>query len=91
MNKERFHNALAFSLGYERLLNEKRYVISIDENKDVPIVLIRDSDGYPFLSFKASETEEILLSTKEKGKVNEIRYVLDKVLQAYIQAILNLF
>ena len=32
MNKERFHNALALSLGYERIVKDKRITIQVDDS-----------------------------------------------------------
>jgi hypothetical protein len=39
MNKERFHNALALSLGYERIVKDKRIAIQVDEADDPWVTL----------------------------------------------------
>lgn len=90
MNKERFHNTLAMTLGYEQILNDKRYSIIVDDNTDEPKVEIEDANGCSILKFRVSEVEGM----KQKGihlnndfdsdiKLNKI---LDAVHQAYKKA-----
>lgn len=40
MNKERFHNAFALNIGYERLVNDKRIAIKIDDTILDPVVTL---------------------------------------------------
>lgn len=39
MNIERFHNELAMRLGYERIVKDKRILISVDESDDPCVTL----------------------------------------------------
>lgn len=39
MNIERFHNELTMWLGYERIVKDKRFSISVEES-DVPCVML---------------------------------------------------
>ena len=43
-NKERFHNELAMRLGDERIVKDKRILISVEESDD-PIVMLKVEDG----------------------------------------------
>lgn len=94
MDKERFHNALALALGYEQMLNDKRYKIIVDDNADEPKIVIEDENGYT-IKFKVSEIEGI----KQKGIYmnnvfvtnKKLSKILDAVHQAYIKATTNLF
>ena len=52
MNKERFHNALALSLGYERIINDKRTTIQVDDSDD------------PWVTFKASGEADAAMAEK---------------------------
>lgn len=57
MNKERFHNALALSLGYEHILNLKDVSIDIDDrtySDDVKIIIHSDGCQEP-ITFNASD------------------------------------
>ena len=95
MNKERFHNALAMALGYERIVNDKRYNIIVDDKADNPRVIIKDVDGCELISFMADEAGEIRKSRHDK-KINldrdkDINLFLDIVHQAYIQATMRSF
>ena len=57
MDKDRFHNALALSLGYQRIVNDKRINISIDDKQysdDVMVAISIDGFSKP-ICYKASE------------------------------------
>lgn len=90
MNKERFHNALALSLGYERIVKDKRITIEVDDADD-PWVTLK-MQGYPGLvRFKASDdANEVELNTIPVMQ-EDIKQIADAVHQAYIQAINNPF
>lgn len=46
MNKERFHNQLALRLGYDRIVNDKRFIIKVDyDNPDDPRIEIVFPNG----------------------------------------------
>ena len=44
MNIERFHNELAMRLGYERIVNDKKILISVEESED-PVVTLKVQGG----------------------------------------------
>ena len=52
MDIERFHNELAMRLGYERIVKDKRILISVEESED-PVVTLMIL-GYDDFRFKAS-------------------------------------
>lgn len=82
MNKERFHNALALSLGYERIIKDKRITIDVDDSKD-PWVTQKLQGSPEVVRFKASD-ETVVENTP--AMQNEINYIADAVHQAYLQA-----
>lgn len=90
MNKERFHNALALSLGYERIIKDKRITIEVDDSDD-PWVTLKIQDHPDVVRFKASgdanNVELINISSMQK----DIKTIVDVVHQAYTQAINNPF
>jgi len=90
MNKERFHNALALSLGYERIVKDKRITIDVDDSDD-PWVTLRFQGRPSVVRFKASavaDTEEIEVVPEMN---NEIKCIVDAVHQAYINTKLYQF
>lgn len=90
MNQEKFHNALALVLGYERIVNDKRYNIIVNDKTDNPRVIVKDAERRELISFMAEEAEEIKQSHHEKnndlGAEKGINIILDAVHQAYIEA-----
>ena len=83
MNKERFHNALALSLGYERIVNDKRINISVDDSDD-PWVTLKFQESPEVIRFKASAEAD---AAEFKSDIeNEIKYIVDSVHQAYLEA-----
>ena len=82
MNKERFHNALALSLGYERIVKDKRITIAVDDS-DEPWVTLKFEGSPEVLRFKASD--EVLNSDIKKMPVeqSDIQYIVDTVHKAY--------
>ena len=52
-DKERFHNALALSLGYERIVKDKRITIEVGEADD-PWVTLKIQGLPDVVRFKAS-------------------------------------
>ena len=51
-DKERFHNALALSLGYERIVKDKRITIQVDDTDD-PWVTLKFHGCPEIVRFKA--------------------------------------
>ena len=89
-NKERFHNALALSLGYERIVNDKRIIIEVEETEE-PWVALK-IQGYPDLvRFKASGNANEVELNNIPTLQEDIKNIADAVHQAYIQATTNLF
>lgn len=78
MNKERFHNQLALHLGYQRIVNDKQILISVEESDD-PIVTLK-VQGHDDIRFKASDNYEYVSA----GNQIEINEIIDAVHQAYI-------
>ena len=103
MNKDVFHNQIALSLGYKRILQDKQINISIDDKEDTedPIVMIDILDGRVKIAYHASYGSKevwqkaILPRQKEIIKVHDIRKEIDKIIdatyKAYIQATTNKF
>ena len=94
MNKERFHNALALSLGYQRIINDKRINISIDDKRypdDVMVSISVDGFSKP-ICYKASEglSQNDMDCLDERGS-DDIKIIIDAVHQAYIEATTNPF
>lgn len=89
-DKERFHNALALSLGYERIVKDKRITIQVDDNDD-PWVTLKLQGSPEVVRFKASGEAEAVLTEETPELQKEIKGIADAVHQAYIQAINNHF
>lgn len=81
---------MALILGYEQILNDKRYIIIVDENADEPKVIIEDANGYTILKFKVSEIERIKQNDIHLSNVlvinKDIDLIIDAVYQAYMLA-----
>ena len=88
MNKERFHNELALALGYENIVNEKRYDIIVEENTEEQKIILKNHNGYVLFSFDASDAENIKESIKiyRSFYSKDIIKIADAVHHAYIQA-----
>lgn len=85
MNIERFHNELAMRLGYERIVNDKRILISVEESDD-PVVTLRVLGGED-IRFKASDDTGRILN----GDQIDIKNIVDAVHQSYSEASNNRF
>ena len=77
MDRDRFHNQLALSIGY-KLINDKRFTIEVEDSDD-PWVTIKIQGGED-IRFKASDDTESLVLMNQK----EIKEIVDAVHQAYI-------
>ena len=97
MNQEIFHNHLALSLGYKRILQNKQISITIDDIAfpDNPRITLDVFDGKLKLAYNASQNTEnvakiILPEQEELIKANaledEIKVIIDATHQAYIKA-----
>ena len=90
MNKERFHNALALSLGYERIVKDKRITIQVDDSDDLWVTL-KIQGSSEVIRFKASGEADSDLVENNPALQDEINIIADAVHQAYIQATTNPF
>ena len=90
MNKERFHNALALSLGYERIVKDKRITIDVDE-ADEPWVTLKIQGHPDVVRFKASSDVNDVELNNIPVFQEDIKKITDAVHQAYIQATRNPF
>ena len=88
-DKDRFHNQLALNLGYQRIVNDKRININIDDKQYPDDVLISISvDGFSKpICYKASEEfSQNDLDCLDENGYEDIKIIIDAVHQAYIQA-----
>ncbi len=85
-DKERFHNALALSLGYERIINDKRIAIEVDDSDD-PRVTLRIQGCSEVVKLKASSEAYSAISEKIPAMQDEINHIADAVRHAYIESI----
>ena len=89
-DKERFHNALALSLGYERIVKDKRITIEVDDSDD-PWVTLKFSHSPEVVRFKASGGTDAAETKAVLGEDKEINFIIDAAHQAYMQATTNPF
>jgi hypothetical protein len=85
MNKERFHNALALSLGYERIVKDKRITIQVDDSDD-PWVTLKFQGRPEVIRIKASGEADAAYPADTSELRDDIKEISDAVHQAYIQA-----
>ena len=85
MNIERFHNELAMQLGYERIVKDKRILISIDETDD-PWVTLK-VQGHDEIRFRVSDNPDEVKMESIPEMQNEIRTIMGAVHQAYLKSL----
>ena len=89
MDKERFHNQLALNLGYQRIVNDKRINIGIDDKKypdDAMISISIDGFSKP-ICYKASDgLDQNDMDCLDENGYDDIKIIVDAVHQAYIEA-----
>ena len=83
-NKEKFHNELALRLGYERIVNDKRITISIDDSDDPWVTL--NVEGHVDIRFKTSGNVAVSDLSAFPDMQNEIKEIVGIVHQTYIIA-----
>ena len=81
-DKEKFHNELAMSLGYERIVKDKRIIIDVDDSED-PWVTLKFQGSPEVVRFKASGEVEAALTAGAPELQKEIKGIADAVHQAY--------
>ena len=84
-DKERFHNALALSLGYERIVKDKRITIKVDDSDD-PWVTLKFQESPEIVRFKASGEADSAITDGIPAMQDEINFIADAVHQAYQEA-----
>ena len=84
-NKERFHNALALSLGYERIVQDKRITIQVDDSDD-PWVTLKFQGCPEVVRFKASSKAGAAPTSGTPEFQKEMQLIADAVHQAYIDS-----
>ena len=89
-DKERFHNALALSLGYERIVKDKRITIQVDDSGD-PWVTLKFQGRPEIIRIKASGEANAALVADASELRDDIEVIADAVHQAYINATTNPF
>ncbi len=81
MNIERFHNELAMRLGYERIVNDKRILISVEESDD-PVVTLK-VQGSKDIRFRASNRPDEMTAPTFPEMHNEIKFLIEIVNQVF--------
>ena len=89
MNIERFHNELAMRLDYERIINDKRILISVEDSD--PLWVILKVKGHDDIHFKASDSSDDVEMETIPEMQNEIRTIIDAAYQAYIKSASDTF
>ena len=85
MNIERFHNELAMRLGYERIVKDKRILISVEEF-DIPWVTLK-VEGEEDVRFRATDNPDIM----DIHTIPEIKEIADAAHHAFLTAVNSKF
>ena len=86
-NKDKFHNQLALNLGYQRIVNDKRISIGIDDKQypDDVMVSIRIDGFSRLICYKVSEgVSQNDIDCLDENGYDDIKVIIDAVQQAYI-------
>lgn len=89
MNKERFHNQLALNLGYQRIINDKRINISIDDKQysdDVMVSISVDGFSKPICYKVSKGLSQNDMDCLDENDDEDIKIIIDAVHQAYIES-----
>ena len=84
-NKDKFHNQLALSLGYERIVKDKRITIEVDDADD-PWVTLKIQGHPDVVRFKASGDANEMELNNIPSMQEYIKVIVDAVHQAYDEA-----
>ena len=84
-DKDRFHNALALSLGYERIVKDKRITIQVDDTDD-PWVTLKFQGRPEVVRFKASSEADAVETVVAPEMLSELKVIIDAVHQAFKEA-----
>ncbi len=89
MNKERFHNQLALNLGYQRIINDKRINISIDDKQysdDAVVSISIDGFSKPICYKVSKGLSQNDMEYLDENGYEDIKIIIDAVHQAYIES-----
>ncbi len=84
-DKERFHNALALSLGYERIVKDKRITIQVDDSDD-PWVTLKFQGCPEIIRIKASGETDAALIAETPELRDDIIVIADAVHKSYVES-----
>ncbi len=93
-NKERFHNQLALNLGYQRIVNDKRINISIDDKQypnDVQVSISIEGYSKPICYMASEGLDQNEMDSLDENGYDNIKNIVDAVHQAYIVTCNRLF
>lgn len=88
-DKDKFHNQLALNLGYQRIINDKRINICIDDKQypDDVMVSISVAGFSTPICYRASEgLSQNDMDCLDKNSYEYMKMIVDAVHQAYTQA-----
>jgi hypothetical protein len=88
-DKDRFHNQLALNLGYQRIVNDKRINISIDDKQysdDVMMSISIDGFSRPICYMASEGLSQNDMDCLDENGCEDVKMIADAVHQAYIQA-----
>ena len=93
-NKERFHNQLALNLGYQRIVNDKRINICIDDKQyadDVMVSISIEGFSSPICYMASEGLAQNDMDCLDGEGYEDIKIIIDAVYQAYIHVITSSF
>lgn len=93
-DKDRFHNQLALNLGYQRIVNDKRINISIDDKQypdDVKISISIDGISKPICYMASEGLSQNDMDYLDDNGYEVIKIIVDAVHQAFIETTINSF
>lgn len=89
MNKERFHNHLALSLGYQRIVYDTHINICIDDKQyldDVMVSICIDSFSKPICYRASKGLSQNDMDRLDENGYDDIKMIVEAVHQAYNDA-----
>lgn len=93
-DKDRFHNQLALNLGYQRIVNDKRINISIDDKQypdDVKIFISIDGISKPICYMASEGLSQNDMDYLDDNGYEVIKIIVDAMHQAFIETTINSF
>ena len=84
-DKERFHNSLALSLGYERIVKDKRITIEVDDSEN-PWVTLKFQGCPEVFRLRASGEVDFNNAENIPAMQDDIKVIVEAVHQAFLEA-----